>query len=595
MLASAGRQTFGDWEHCLVDDNSDDPEVRRVLDEAAASDPRIRVHYRDTQGGIVAASNDALQQARGEYVAFLDHDDELDPWALEKMAAAIADHPDADYLYSDEDKIDRRQKHFDPFVKSAWSPDRLRCQMYVTHFRVVRRSLIEELGGLRHGFDGSQDWDLALRVSERTRCFVHVPGILYHWRATAGSAAVTVDAKPWAHEASQRAIAEHVERTGIEATVETVPGYPGRYWLRPALVQRPLVSIVIPTAARSRDIDGVEEPLVVNCVRSVVERTSYDNYELVIVADGDTPETVSEDLRHLAGERLRLVTFEEPFNFSAKVNLGVRESTGEQILLLNDDVEVLPPGWRPLPDEKWGPLADWGTMRDDRTRIWLESMLAYAIQPGVGAIGAKLFLPNGRIQHAGVVGWHGIAGHPYYLWKGSAPGYQFNLLASCNFLAVTAACLMTPRAAFESVGGFDEAFPVNYNDVDYCLKLHEAGLRSVVLPEVELLHYESVSRGKKGPSPRELEALNRRWDEFLENDPYYPQLFLDPSFSLPPFSRRGGFRKRRELLSFVDPVLRAYDEGGVRLVTKRAYPKLRRMPRGLARRLLRSRQRSAAA
>lgn len=351
MLASVSRQTFGDWEHCIVDDGSAEVELRAILDEAAASDLRIRVHHRDEQGGIVAATNDALELAQGEYVAFLDHDDELHPQALEKMAAAIAEKPDADYLYSDQDKIDEWGMHFDPFVKPGWSPDRLPSQMYVTHFRVVRRSLIDELGGLRPGFDGSQDWDLALRVVERTENVVHVPGLLYHWRTLPGSAAAVADAKPWAHDASRRAVAEHVERCGIQATVDVIQGYPGHYWLRPALVDEPRVSIVIPTAGRARqmDLDGTEagsaEPLVVNCVRSIVERTTYGNFELVVVIDDDAPTGVGEELQALAGERLKLVSFDGPFNFSAKVNRGVRESDGEQILLLNDDVEPLPEGW----------------------------------------------------------------------------------------------------------------------------------------------------------------------------------------------------------------------------------------------------------
>lgn len=578
MLASVRGQTDGDWEHLLIDDASADAEVSDVL-ERAASDSRVRVRSRDRQGGIVAATNEALEMASGEYVAFLDHDDALDPRALERVGDRIDAVPDADYLYSDEDKIDRRGKHFDPFVKPAWSPDRLRTQMFVTHFRVIRRSLVEELGGLREGFDGSQDWDLALRVAERGGNFVRVPGILYHWRATPGSAAVLPDAKPWAHEASERAIAEHLERIGIVAAVETVPGYPGRYWLRPALRQRPKVSIVIPTAGR-RGEEGT--PLVENCVRSVVERTSYEDYELVVVVDADTPDAVGKELTRIAGERLKLVAFEGPFNFSAKVNLGVAESGGEQLLLLNDDIEVPPAGWRPLPDDRYGPLADWGAAGPDGRRSWIESMLVYATQPGVGAVGAKLFLPNGRLQHAGVVGWRGIAAHPYYLWKGAAPGYQFNLLAACNFLAVTAACLMTPRAAFESAGGFDEGFSVNYNDVDYCLKLHQAGHRSVVLPEVELLHFESVSRGATGPSPEELRTLEERWGELLESDPYYDPLFMDPNFSLPPLSRRGGFRRRREPLAYVDRARRTLEQGGPGLLAQRLLPKLRLLPRRVA-------------
>ena len=579
MLESVSRQTYGGWEHILVDDYSDEPGVTSMLDEAAAGDHRVHVHHRGEQGGIVAATNDGLRLARGEFVAFLDHDDELHPKALERVAAQIAAHPDVDYLYSDQDKIDERGLHFEPFVKPGWSPDRLLSQMYITHFRVVRRSLVQELGGLRAGFDGSQDWDLALRVAERTQRITHVPGLLYHWRTSPGSAAGDPDAKPWAHDASQRAVSEHAEKTGIQATVETIPGYPGHYWLRPGLVDRPLVSIVIPTAGRAREVDGVEGPLVLNCVRSIVERTTYDNYELVIVVDAETPEAVNEELRRLGGDRIRLVRFEGPFNFSAKVNLGVRESAGEQILLLNDDTEVVPAGWRPPRDELFGVLPDWAEMESGGGRIWIESMLVYALQTGVGAVGAKLYLPDGKLQHGGVIGWGGNAGHPFYLWPAGTPGYVGNLMVASNFLAVTAACLMSPRAAFDEVGGFDEDFPVNYNDVDYCLKLGRAGLRSVLLPHVELLHYESTSRGEEPPQTGEIEMLRQRWGEILENDPYYGSAFIDPDFSLPALGRRGEFQARPDLLSYVDRLRRTYEAGGLRLVGERMQMRLRHLGR----------------
>lgn len=575
MLASVSRQTFGDWEHRLVDDNSADPRVRATLDQAAARDPRIRVSYRDQQGGIGAATNDALREARGEYVAFLDHDDELHPRALEAVSAAIAARPDADYLYSDEDKIDERGKHFDPFVKPGWSPERLSSQMFLTHFRVIRRSLCDELGGLRQDLDGSQDWDLALRVTERSRAVVHVPEVLYDWRALPGSAATTVEAKPWAYEAAKRAVSEHVERRAIQAQVETIPGYPGHFWLRPALAERPLVSIVIPTTGRPRE--GDDEPLALGCVRELLEGTGYEDYELVVVIDGDAPSSVGDRLLELAGDRLRLVRFEGPFNFSAKVNLGVRESTGEQVLLLNDDVRLLPDGWRPAPDRGRRGLPDWEAEGAGK-RCWLESMLAYAIQPEVGAVGAKLYLPDGRIQHCGIVCREGRPAHPYYLAAGDTPGYAGNLVVACNYLAVTAACLMTPRAAFDEVGGFDEEMSLNYNDVDYCLKLHREGLRSVLLPQVELLHFESISRGgrEEPPATAEVEALQRRWGELLYDDPYYGKLFINDDFALPTYSRHGEFRSRNDPFSYLDRLRRAYTAGGLRLVAEQVYARLRR-------------------
>jgi len=282
MLASVARQSLGDWEHCLVDDHSGDPAIRELLDAAAAGDPRVQVRYRDRQGGIVATTNDALAMATGDYVAFLDHDDELSPGALEAMAAAIEQHPGVDYLYSDEDKIDAKGRHFRPFLKPGWSPDRLRSQMYMAHFRVIRRGLVEELGGLRSGFDGSQDWELALRIAERSNRIVHVPEILYHWRTAPGSAAGATEAKPWAHEAALRAVREHIGRSAVAASVERVPDVPGHFWLRPALTSHPPVSIVIASSQPS-EAGGAS----LGCIERLLARSSYDNFELVVAVGAE--------------------------------------------------------------------------------------------------------------------------------------------------------------------------------------------------------------------------------------------------------------------------------------------------------------------
>jgi O-antigen biosynthesis protein len=573
MLGSVTAQTLGDWEHCLVDDHSDDPKVDAILDEAADRDPRVRVERRERQGGIVAATNDALAMASGDFVAFLDNDDELNTRALEAMAAAIEANPDADYLYSDQDMIDERRRHSNPFIKPGWSPDRLAAQMYMAHFRVIRRSLIEALGGLRDGFDGAQDWDLALRLSERSERIVHVPEILYHWRTLASSVADSPEVKPWAHEASRKAVSEHAKRLGVQAGPEPVPDFAGHYWLRPKLTETPLVSIVIPTGGRA----GAEEsgPLVVNCVRSIVERTTYESFELVVVIDDGAPGEVATELERLAGDRLRLIPFSEEFNFSAKVNRGVEASRGEQVLLLNDDIEVLPSGWRPVRNGGKGGLPRWDTETGGGRRIWLESLLAYTLQEGVGAAGAKLYFPDGHLQHAGIIATGGLVGHPYYGFPGDNVGYMGCLMLAANFLAVTGACLMTPRRAFESVGGFDTELPLNYNDVDYCLKLHRAGLRSVMVPHAELLHHESVSRGDEPPSAVEIEALRSRWGKLLENDPYYSRAFVDGNFGLLIMNPKGEFVDRGRIYAY-------YREGGVGLVLKRAFNRLRHLRRRAA-------------
>ena len=366
MLASVRHQTLGSWEHCIVDDGSSRPGVIERLEAAAAAEPRIRLRLRHKRGGIVAASNDGLEMAQGEFIALLDHDDELAPTALQVMAEHIDAHPEADVLYSDEDKIDRKGHRSDAFVKPAWSPDRLLGQMYTSHLSVIRRSLIGEVGGFRSGYDGAQDWDLVLRVTERARAVVHVPHVLYHWRTLEGSAAARSDAKPWAHEASVRVINEHLDREGIEAVACEVPSYPGHYWLEPALRSEPLVSVVIPTAGRTQVIDGEVVPLVVNCVRTLLQRSNYEHLELVVVIDDHADDGVRDELRAIGGDRLELVEFDEPFNFSRKVNVGVAASRGEHLLLLNDDIEVLPHAWRPAPADTPDPLPVWPTLHGAR-------------------------------------------------------------------------------------------------------------------------------------------------------------------------------------------------------------------------------------
>jgi GT2 family glycosyltransferase len=494
MLRSVRRQGFGDWELCLVDDASTQPHVREILAKAAAGDPRIRVAHRDRNGGIVAASDDALAMAGGEFVALLDHDDELHPDALEHVAAAIDADPQADYLYTDEDKIDLRGHHFAPFFKPDWSPERMRCQMYTCHLSVLRRSLVEEVGGFREEFQGAQDWDLVLRVTERARRVVHVPRVLYHWRILETSAAAAAAAKPWAFEAGRRAVQSHCERIGLPAEVEQDPSDPGVLHLRPRLERQPKVSIVIPTAGQVRDVRFEPVALVVNCVRSIVERSTYENYEIVCVADEGMDESILEELAEIAGDRLKVVWFEGEFDFSRKINLGAIEADGEQLLLLNDDIEVTTPEW-------------------------LERMVMYAEREGVGAVGAKLLWGDGRLQHVGLNFEHGLPGHLYHGFAGDFRGYMNAVLIARNCLGVTGACLMTRRDVFEELGGLSPHFPVNFNDVDYCLKASASGRRVVYDPDTVLFHFESSSRAAK-VEEWEFNRLVARWRAFAESDPY---------------------------------------------------------------------------
>jgi O-antigen biosynthesis protein len=517
MLRSVRAQSFEDWELCLVDDGSQKPQVREILDRAQSRDPRIRVRYRERNGGIVDSSNDALEMARGEFVALLDHDDTLHPDALAHVSGAIDSAPDVDYVYTDEDKIDARGRHSSPFLKPDWSPERMRTQMYTCHFSVLRRSLVEEVGGFDGEFEGSQDWDLILKVTERARRVVHVPLVLYHWRMLETSAAGLGEAaKPWAFEAGRRAVQAHCDRTGFPATVERDADDPGILHLNPLLKEQPLVSIVIPTAGQQREVRFENVVLIVNCVRSIVERSTYENYEIVVVVGEAVPPAVIDELREIAGERLRLVPFSGPFNFSAKINKGAIRGEGEQLLMLNDDIEITTPEW-------------------------IERMVMYAGREGVGVVGGRLLWGDNRLQHVGVGFEGGLPGHTYRGFAGSFRGYANAVLIARDCLAVTGACLMTPSDLFEELGGLSLEFPVNFNDVDYCLKVHASGGRIVYDPDLILEHFESSSRV---PVVEEWEQLRlvERWAHQVAADPYgNPNL----RHGLPRVSSHLGWAKRR--------------------------------------------------
>jgi GT2 family glycosyltransferase len=495
MIRSVRRQSMPDWELCLVDDGSSQPRVREALDRAQRRDARIRVQYLSANKGIVHASNEALRMATGEFVALLDHDDTLHPDTLAHVVEAIDRTPEADYVYTDEDKIDSSGIHSSPFFKPDWSPERMRTQMYTCHLSVLRRSLVEEVGGFDPEFEGSQDWDLVLKVTERARAVVHVPRVLYHWRTLETSAAGGGEAaKPWAFEAGRRAVQAHCDRTGFPAEVERDAEDPGVLHLRPRLKRKLLVSIIIPTAGQVRDVRFKPTVLVVNCVRSIVERSTYPNYEIVCVLSESVNPLIIEELRDVAGDRVRFVRFEGPFDFAAKVNLGALQSKGEHLLLLNDDIEVTTPDW-------------------------LERMVMYSDQPGIGAVGGKLLWGDGRLQHTGVAFEDGLPGHTYHGFAGKFRGYANAVRIARDCLAVTGACLMTPRATFEEVGGLTQTLPVNFNDVDYCLKVHVSGRRIVYDPDLILYHFESSTRDA-GVRAWEIDQLRERWGGVAAVDPF---------------------------------------------------------------------------
>ncbi|MFC6354795.1 glycosyltransferase family 2 protein [Luethyella okanaganae] len=476
-------QSYPEWELILVDDMSPDDRVRTALRKAARADPRIRVIERAENGGIVAASNDALAVAAGEFIALLDHDDVLDPDALRLVSEAIDTDRDVDYVYSDEDKVDAMGGVFDRFDKPDWSPERLRGQMYTGHFSVLRTELARAVGGFDPSTEGSQDHDLVLKVTERARRIVHVPDVLYHWRVLPGSTAHSSDAKPYAWEAGLRAVDAHLGRVGILGHAEFGP-VPGTYRIarEPELDRR--VSVIIPTRGTAGKVWGAQRVFVVEAVRSLLARTEHRSLEIVVVYDSDTPESVLDELGEIADDRLLPVLFEGAFNFSRKCNVGALAATGDALLFLNDDVEA-------ISEEIVG------------------AMLAPLREPDVGMTGAMLYFEDGGIQHAGHLHHMGQYTHAYLGERADAYGAFSSLLINREASGLTAACIAMPRTVFLEVGGFSESFPGNFNDVDLCNKVRQAGYRLLWLPDVRLYHFESRSRNPLVHSYEEKSILNR--------------------------------------------------------------------------------------
>ena len=517
-IESVQGQFYERWELCIADDASTAPHVRETLRRYERSDPRIKVVCRPTNGGIAAASNSALELATGEYVALLDHDDELALQALYEAAALLARQPDLQMLYTDEDKLDDAGRRSSPYFKPDWNYDLFLGQNLFNHLGVFRRDLMEKVGGFRAGYEGAQDYDLVLRCLDHVRPaeIGHVPQVLYHWRAIPGSAAASVDEKSHAGDAARRALREHLERRGVNATVEPNP------WLvhyhrvrRPLPPSPPAVAIVIPT----RDRVGILR----TCIESVLRLTEYPDYRIVIVDNGSREPETHSYFRHLrerlSPDRLRVVDAPGEFNYSSLNNLAVREAGAPLLCLLNNDTEAREPGW-------------------------LAEMVSHALRPEVGAVGARLVYPDGSLQHGGVViglGRDRTAGHAHSRLSGAAPGYFGRARLTQQFSAVTAACTVLRREVFEAVGGFDEAcFAVNFNDVDLCLRVRTRGWVVVWTPFAELCHHESYTRGHPRPGTpegtgygREVENFQRRHGAWIAHDPAYnPNLSLDhPDFS----------------------------------------------------------------
>jgi len=492
-VESVQAQTYGNWQLCLCDDASGDPALTGVLSELAASDPRVVVQSLESNGGISRATNAALAAAAGEFVALLDHDDTLEADALAEVVAATAAYPDADVLYSDDDKIDENGVAYQPHFKPDWAPELLLSYPYMGHLLVVRRSLLAAVGGFRPEFDGSQDYDVMLRATEQARAVVHIPRVLYHWRAVAGSAAGDSAAKPWAHVASRGALEDAVRRRGLEADVADGP-FPGAYHLRHRCSASPTVSVVIPY----RD----QAAMTARCLESLGREPEADELDVVLIDNGSIePETAA--LRRQLGDRVRVLEYDGAFNWSVINNLAAATCRSDLLLFMNNDVEALQPGW-------------------------LGALVELADRPDVGAVGARLLFPDGTVQHAGVVlGQHGIAGHIFMGLPAGGVGYFDWDRVVRPYSAVTGACLMTRRSTFEALGGFDEQLEVAFNDIDYCMRLADRGLSVLYTPHAELVHHESVSRGMSGFF-HDYRYFLTKWERGrLEDDPYYnPNLSL---------------------------------------------------------------------
>jgi len=488
-VRSVQAQTYRDWQLCLCDDGSGDPELTRAMAEMAAADFRITAVALPQNGGISRATNRALAEARGEFVVLLDHDDVLAPTALSELAAVIADDPEADVIYSDEDKLDELGKRFHPHFKPDWDPDLLLAYPYLGHVTAVRRDVLDHIGGFRPEFDGSQDYDVMLRATEMARRIVHIPKVLYHWRVVAGSAAGDTEAKPWAHLASRRVLEDAIERRGLDAVVEPGP-FQGAYHVRRAVHGTPSISIIIPF----RD----QASLTVNCLESLDGSAGLPITEVVLVDNGSTePETRA--LRRELAQRpaTRLLEYPGAFNWAAINNVAAATCESDYLLFLNNDIEATSDGW-------------------------LSAMVELAQDPGVGAVGARLLYPDGNIQHAGVVlGLGGVASHLFLGLSSEEAGYFSWDRVVRGYSAVTAACMLVRRSVFEEVGGFDESFAVAFNDVDFCIRVSRAGYRNVYTPHAELTHYESVSRGLSGYY-HDYQHFLRQWGALLRTgDPSY--------------------------------------------------------------------------
>ena len=493
-IKSVRKQNFDDWEWCIVNDCSTQPHVRRILNKFAAKDSRVRVAHRTTNGGIVAASQDGLDMATGEFVALLDHDDVIAKRALKRVNEELLKDDTIDYLYTDEDKIDARGRHYDVFRKPDFDPVRLRGQNYCCHFSVFRNSLLDEIGGFRAGFDGSQDYDLILRATERARKVAHIPAVLYHWRVVPGSAAGDVHAKPYAYDAGKKAVESHFARHKISVDVAKLN--PGSYQHRFTATDKsmlPHVSIVIPTRGDTSRVWGAATCMVENTVQNIVENSTYPSFDIVVVRDVNPDGSMVHPFALPVLKNLKFVDFYEAFNIAAKWNAGVLASRGTIVVVLDDDTQIATPDW-------------------------LEQLVGHFQFPNVGATGPMLQLEDGRVFSAGM----SLQPKPHQISKGESSthiGWMGIHSVARTVTAVSGVCMAFRRSAFDEVGGFSENYQYSYADVDFCLKLKSNNLDAVWTPEAKVYHFGARTRGDK-TAESDLSVFEKRWGRLCRVDAY---------------------------------------------------------------------------
>lgn len=502
MIKSVQNQTYANWQLCLAD-GSDEKHSYVGKYVTKISDNRICYKKLSQNKGIADNTNECIAMANGDFIALFDHDDLLHPSALFEMAKAAENG--ADFVYTDEVTFVGKPTNITVYnYKPDYSPDTLRSYNYICHFTAFSKELFDKVGGFNREYDGSQDYDLILRLTEQAKNIVHIPKVLYFWRSHKASVASDVSAKPYVVDSAKRALAAHIERLGLSGRVEDAI-VPTTYKMQYDIVGEPLVSIVIPNKDHTDDLE--------KCLSSVYEKSTYKNFEVIVVENNSTEKETFEYYAQAQSkyENLKVIIWESGFNYSAINNFAVEKTSGEYILLLNNDIEVLTPDW-------------------------IEQMLMFAQRKDVGAVGCKLYYDDDTIQHAGViVGLGGVAGHSHKYFAKENPGYMARASIAQNLSACTAACLLIRKDVYEEVGGLDEGYAVAFNDVDFCMKIRRAGYLIVFTPFAEFYHYESKSRGdedtpeKRARFNSEVFRFQERWEKELKaGDPYYnPNLTLD--------------------------------------------------------------------